>query len=874
MYKIFKIDLIRILLCFTFIILTSFSFAQTSDYNEEINNLYKKIKNTEIVGAKIELYKDIIELSSENDIDNMYAYSKELLAFSENNNNIETKAYSHYYIGKFYLDNNNFEDAEKEYQKSIKIYEELANKDKIAQINNSLGLCYQYLNLYDKSLESYQNAIELFEIIGNVESAAVSYHDIGTLYNDIEKYSLALFYYEKAISVYEKFDNTERIAAIYQNIGVLHYNWGNLDQSIIFYQKSLKIYEKLKDKRCIAISLSNIGLVYEENKRYSKAREYYEKSLLMFEEVDNQQALVYIFYNLGSIYRNLDSYNKSIEYFNKGLSLSQKIKMKDYISYNYEALSGVYEVIGKNKKALNYYKDYIDVKDSIFDEERFNQIAELEAKFQNAQHQKEIEFLRLNQSIKDSELEKKEAQNMVLIFGSFLIFIIAIILFLFNRSQKRYSYKLNTEIKERKKSESELKILTDELEKRVQERTFDLKKANQNLQDEVDKHKLTSKNLEFAKNRAEESDKIKSSFLANISHEVRTPLNAILGFSQMFEQENLPVSKRRDYINKIKVGCKGLTNLIDDIIDFASIEAGEAKVEKKEFNPHPILEFLYDHYTNEILKQNKESLRLRFDNENTENDLVLYTDPVRLKQILSILLDNAIKFTQDGSIDFGFVHSGGNGDIEFYVKDTGIGIDKKHKESIFERFGQVEVGSTRNYGGTGIGLSVARSLIKMLDGEIWLESTLDVGSTFHIKLPFNGDEKLENKIFNPGAYNWKGKIILIAEDKQINYEILKETLSITEAELIWAKNGKEALDVVKSTEKIDLILMDIQMPIMNGYETTEKIKSIVSDIPIIAHTAYALPQDNIKCFESGCDDYIAKPISLNIFLNKLSKYLS
>jgi|GEM_PF-1202837 len=873
MIKKAKIRILQLILGCVFTMISIVSYAQSFNYTDEIIKLQEKLKNTEIIGAKIEIYKDLILLSVDNDLDNIYLYSNQLLKVGERENNIDATGFANYYLGMYYFENNSFEESEKKYSEALKVYEELNDKEKIAELSNSLGLNYQYLNQYDKSLEYYQKAIELFEIIGNEEKAAISYHDVGTLYNDIEKYSLALFYYEKAIAIYEKYNNTERIAAIYQNIGVLHYNWGNLDQSISFYQKSLNIYERLKDKRCIAISLSNIGLVYEENKRYSKAKEYYEKSLLMFEEIDNQQALVYIFYNLGSIYRNLKNYTKSIEYFKNGLALSKKLKMKDYISYNYEALSGLYEEMGRNTQALNYYKDYIEVKDSIFDEDRFNQIAELEAKFQNAQHQKEIEFLRLNQSIKDSELEKKEAQNLILIFSSFLIFIIALILFLFNRSQKTYSHKLNIEIKERKKSESELKILTDELERRVQERTFELKKSNQNLQSEVEKHKLTSKNLEFEKNRAEESDKIKSSFLANISHEVRTPLNAILGFSQMFEQENLPVSKRRDYISKIKVGCKGLTNLIDDIIDFASIESGEARVEKKEFNPHPILEFLHDHFANEILKYNKDSIKLRFDNENSENDLVIYTDPVRFKQVLSILLDNAVKFTHEGSIDFGFVNSN-NEDIEFYVKDTGIGIDKKHRNTIFERFGQVEEGSTRNYGGAGIGLSVAKSLIKMLGGEIRVESTIGVGSTFYIKLPNNRNINLDTKSFYPSTYNWKEKVILIAEDKKINYEILKETLSITDAELIWAKNGQEALDIVTSNGKIDLILMDIQMPVMNGYETTQKIKSIVSHIPIIAHTAYALPQDNIKCFESGCDDYIAKPISLNIFFNKLSKYLS
>ena len=200
-------------------------------------------------------------------------------------------------------------------------------------------------------------------------------------------------------------------------------------------------------------------------------------------------------------------------------------------------------------------------------------------------------------------------------------------------------------------------------------------------------------------------------------------------------------------------------------------------------------------------------------------------------------------------------------------------MSKKYRKTIFERFRQIDESSSKKYGGTGIGLSVANSLVEMLNGEIWFESTLEIGSTFYVKLPYNGIES-DNKFTEPVTYNWKGKVVLVAEDKKINYEIIQETLSITDVELLWVKNGQEALDMVKSNEKIDLILMDIQMPVMDGYEAAEKIKLITKDIPIIAQTAYALSQDIYKCFESGCDDYIAKPISLNQFMEKLNKYLS
>ena len=207
------------------------------------------------------------------------------------------------------------------------------------------------------------------------------------------------------------------------------------------------------------------------------------------------------------------------------------------------------------------------------------------------------------------------------------------------------------------------------------------------------------------------------------------------------------------------------------------------------------------------------------------------------------------------------------------MRDTGIGLEDSYQEIIFERFRQIDEGATRKYGGAGIGLSISKSLVDLLNGKIWVESTLGKGSTFHVKIPHKfKDNNIE--FIQPKQFNWKEKVILIAEDKKINFEIIKETLSITNVKILWAKNGQEALDIVKNTtENIDLILMDIQMPIMDGYETTRRIKKIKKEIPIIAQTAYALPQDSFKCIDAGCDDYISKPIALDQFLLKINKFL-
>ncbi len=849
------------------------SYAQENSYKTELQRLEQKLNNVNQSGLKIPVYKDIIELSFPDYLEEVLHNSEELLKLSESVNNTESKAFAIFYLGEYYFNIDDFEKAEDYYKEALLLYQSLENASQIMQLYHNLGLTNQYINHYNEALSFYQKSIEIAESIGSKEKAAISYQDIGTLYNDLQKYSLAQQYYEKALEIYKQTNNEERIAAIYQNIGVLQYNWGDFDRSLNFYEKSLGIYEQLQDKQSIAISLSNIGLVYEECKNFNMALDYYQKALIIFEEIGFKPTLVYIFYNLGSLYRNIGSFSRSIEYFEKGLNLSTEISMKDYISYNYEALSGVYEEMEKYSIALNYYKEFVLIKDSLFNEEKHKQIGELEIQFQTAQHKKEIEFLKLDQELQESKLKKKETQNLILIFSFLLTFIIAFVLFLFARAQKRLSGKLQNEIEERMKTEEQLNKIKGELEIRVTDRTADIQETNKKLLLEIEDHKKTMTNLEIAKNKAEEADRLKSNFLANISHEVRTPMNAISGYSQMMAYGNLTDQKRNEYINLVQEGCNDLTNLIDDIVDFATIESGQAKIEKKEFNPHPVLEFLYDHYTNELVKINKENLILAYANENKENDIVINTDPSRLKQILSILIDNAIKFTEKGHVEFGFIHPN-ESEIQFYVRDTGIGIDEKYHDLIFERFRQIDEGTTKKHGGAGIGLSVAKNLVELLNGNISLESTPGRGTSFFFNLSYKSDKTDSADLIQPTQFNWKDKVILIAEDKKINFEIIQETLSPTNVDLLWAKNGEEAIKLVETNKKIDLILMDIQMPVMDGYECTKRIKKMNIEVPIVAQTAYALPQDSYKCFDAGCDDYIAKPISLDQFLIKLNKYLS
>ena len=390
----------------------------------------------------------------------------------------------------------------------------------------------------------------------------------------------------------------------------------------------------------------------------------------------------------------------------------------------------------------------------------------------------------------------------------------------------------------------------------------DLNESNQRIL-EINKELIRSKE------KAEESDRLKSSFLANMSHEIRTPMNAITGFSELLRIPGLEHDTVNQYVEIINANSQQLLSIIDDIIDISRIEAGQVSVSNNKININKLL-----NEVSCIFKPLANNKGLDFIVECGLDDekAMTITDETRLRQVLNNLLSNSIKFTTEGSIKLGYIFS--NNNFEFYVKDTGIGIAREHFEIIFERFRQVESGMSRKYGGTGLGLTIARMLAELLDGRIWLTSELGKGTTFYFSLPTLAvEDQFEAKIKEPPAieYSWPEKTILVAEDEEFNYFFIHEILNNTKVKLIRARNGIEAVESCKKNPEIDIVLMDIKMPDMDGYDATRIIKSFRPKLPIIAQTAYALSEDRAKALEAGCDNYISKPIKKDRLLNIINE---
>ncbi|MBK7028887.1 MAG: PAS domain S-box protein [Bacteroidales bacterium] len=378
-----------------------------------------------------------------------------------------------------------------------------------------------------------------------------------------------------------------------------------------------------------------------------------------------------------------------------------------------------------------------------------------------------------------------------------------------------------------------------------------------------------------AKKKAEESERLKSAFLANMSHEIRSPMNSIVGFSELIEDEDLPAEQRHEFISIIRNSGKQLLTIINDIIDFAKIDSNQLTISPAEINLNRILDDIM--LVAEVEKRNlhKDNVNLISEKGLPDDNCTLLCDEVRLKQILINLTGNALKFTNKGHIKTGYKLD--NDNIIFFVEDTGKGIAKEKQEIIFERFRQEEESYTRLYGGTGLGLSISKGLVELLGGKMWLVSDLGVGATFYFSIPSNiwlgYSAKKETLQTTTIELDLSGKTILIAEDIESNFRLINHMLKKTNARILYAQDGSEAVDICKQEEQVDLILMDIQMPVMNGFEATAEIKKFLPSVPVITLTAFTLSNESEEILAAGCNDYLTKPIDKVVMLEKVKKYL-
>lgn len=389
---------------------------------------------------------------------------------------------------------------------------------------------------------------------------------------------------------------------------------------------------------------------------------------------------------------------------------------------------------------------------------------------------------------------------------------------------------------------------------------------------DISNDKENDAELQRAKRKVEEADRLKSAFLDNLPHEIRTPLHAITGFTSLLGEPELSHEERLEYIKFIQDSSNDILNLMDNIIEIAKLETNQIKPKKEKCYVNNIIDRLLSDTESKQNILEKTQLEIKTSKGNSDPQFMIYSDPERIYQIYSHMLNNALKFTDEGSIEFGYSVTTDN-QIMFFVKDSGIGIAEDQQEIIFKKFGKSGNINTNKNRGTGLGLALSKKIVELLNGEIKVESREGEGSAFYFYLPIEKEQKIT--ISRPSVFgdiNWSSKTILVAEDTESNYFFIEAFLERTKVNLLWAKDGNEAVEMFKENN-VNLILMDIMMPEKDGYDTTREIKQLNPDVPIIAQTALALPDDEEKCYDAGCDYVLVKPINSDDLIASIKRFI-
>jgi len=445
---------------------------------------------------------------------------------------------------------------------------------------------------------------------------------------------------------------------------------------------------------------------------------------------------------------------------------------------------------------------------------------------------------------------------------------------IYQQQKQEESLRLLSELQEKNKTLEDTRMAVMDMLKEANEARNQALIAKSELEQSLEEQKAIERKLKIAIKKAENANIYKNNFLANMSHEIRTPMNAIVGFADLMKDLNLSVEERNMYAEIINTNSMQLLRLIADIIDVAKIEAGEMKITFDRCKLNNLLRELEIQFNQLRLERGKFHVNLVLDIPPEASFCCITTDEARLNQVLTNLLNNALKFTENGEIRFGYEIK--NNVLLFFVQDEGIGIKKDKLKLIFERFQQALPEESVKYGGTGLGLAICKAIVNLLGGQMFVESEPGKGSKFSFTLPLKIVEEAsgedENIVYDIEMKQIEGKTLLIADDNPSVQEYFIEALKPYNLKLYMANSGKEVVDLYNKHPEVDLVLMDIRMPLMDGYSAIEEILAINPDAVIIAQTGNVLQDDEKRCLEAGCKGFLAKPILKNDLIKVIKQY--
>lgn len=742
--------------------------------------------------------------------------------------NRKKSALSLYEIGHVKWIAGEYEIAKKYYRRSLAIAYEIGDKERAYRCLNGIAYSFFQQGHFGEAMQYVKQSLKLSEEIEDDEGIAWSLNALGVFYSKQGDEEKALEYYLKGLEINERIGDKESISYSLVNIGEIYFKQGDNEKAMKFFDRSLVINEELNNKRGLCFTLSSMGRSFKDLGETEKAMECFQQSLSLAKMTGNVDMECEFLLDIGQLQIDQGSHLLGISECQKSYEIALEVGSLDAQLEACECLYKGYKALGQFRKALEFNEKMLLLEDSINYESLAKNLQQMEFTRQifadSLQHEEDKLKIELAHQ---SELGKKDRTRNIFIISGLIVLLIAGGLW---------------------------------------NRMHFTRKANARLKKEKD--------------RAESSEQFKHQFLANMSHEIRTPMNAIKGMSDILIRRK-PKSNQMKYLNAIKESSDSLLVIINDILDLSKIEVGKVDLE---YIPFSISEMIKNVHTIMQFKAEEKGLELKSDIP--DYITLVVGDPTRLRQVIINLLGNAIKFTVKGIVTTSLkieTHENGTDiNAHFTISDTGIGIDEDKIEQVFNSFEQAYADTSRKFGGTGLGLSISKKLIELQHGKIWVESKKGLGSQFHFILPYVVCKEKENTEDDSATLNFennsnqlKGLRVLLAEDNAFNALVAREELedAIEETKVVVAENGAIAVEQISHND-FDVVLMDVQMPVMNGYEATKAIRDLViekSKIPIIAMTANVMKEEVELCYKAGMNDFIGKPFDTEELIQKIYK---
>ena len=666
---------------------------------------------------------------------------------------------------------------------------------------------------YDKALESSKQALIKSFAINDPSYIAQSYNTIGAIYNECSDSKKAINFYEKALFYAKKTDKDKLFSWIYGNLGsVYYYNEIDVSKGIIYYKKALYYAIKIKDTIAINYTKINIASAYFSIDKFDEGNTYVKdiKDEILVNGAEDSKMSMNLLMGIYTTYHNKK--DEAERYYAVAERIAKENKFDSFLINIYENKVRHYKHYKEPKKAQQYKIKLDSLNKVVYSEDKLNNIQKAAVQIELDEYKMQLE--RVEQANNSHQKHLKESKLIVILFIVILIILLLLLLTLYKSIKLR------------------------------EQANFELKKANEELV--------------LAKEKAEEASQLKSQFVSTITHELRTPLYGVIGITNIILDEHKELGNS-PHLKSLKFSAKYLLALVNDILQINKIEEKRIVLENLIFNLTDEIT-LIKNSVEYIADKNNDKFTVEIDTAIPE---FLIGDKLRLSQIIMNLVSNALKFTKNGEViisaDLKKVEDKMHF-IEFKIKDTGIGIAKEHQEKVFDKFVQIER-KEEDYQGTGLGLSIVSRLVELFNSEIHLESEENVGTTFSFTIGFEYDEAKSKEIINnidvdlstSHLYN-----ILVVEDNKINQVVTKKIIQSSNMSCTIVDDGYAAL-VALEREAFDLILMDINMPLINGFETTRKIREKGITIPIIALTAFDKEEVTEEAISAGMNDIIVKP---------------